>query len=183
MNTLKRHRKKEEELFCDDNDINIEDLKICLESLNSYKKIFFGEYQLKQQSTFIETPEHIKKCAMNPQNDDIYCFKYSVALALYHKEIGRNPQRVSKIKPFINNTNGGNINFSPQEQDYEPLKMKNKSIALNIFQEKNTEQGKVSHLHKSKFNKTRETQVILLMITDNTIKHFKCFIKKSICLL
>ena len=43
--------------------------------------------------------------------------------------------------------------------------MTNKSIALNILCiPHNTE--KISHVYKSKFNKTREHQVILLTITD-----------------
>ena len=42
--------------------------------------------------------------------------------------------------------------------------MNNKSIALNFLQEDNK---KISHLYKSEFNKTREKQVILLIITDD----------------
>ena len=43
--------------------------------------------------------------------------------------------------------------------------MNNKSIALNILCTEN--QGEISHYCKSEFNKTREKQVILLMITDD----------------
>ena len=42
--------------------------------------------------------------------------------------------------------------------------MNNKPIALNILQ---VNEQKISHLYKSEFNKTREKQVILLMINDN----------------
>ena len=41
--------------------------------------------------------------------------------------------------------------------------MNNKSIALNVLQ---INEQKISQYYKSKFNKTREHQVILLMITD-----------------
>ena len=43
--------------------------------------------------------------------------------------------------------------------------MNNESIALNVLQFDNEE--KISHLYKSKHNKTRENKVILLMITKN----------------
>ena len=42
--------------------------------------------------------------------------------------------------------------------------MKNKSIALNILQ---INEQEISHHYKSEFNKTREKQAILLMITDD----------------
>ena len=71
---------------------------------------------------------------INPENNDNKCFQYSVTLSLYHKQItGRNLFRVSKIKPFVDNINWENINFSLQEQDYETLEMNNKSIALNVL--------------------------------------------------
>ena len=47
--------------------------------------------------------------------------------------------------------------------------MSNKSIALNILQH-NTE--KISQIYKSEFNKTREEQVVLLIITDGQKQHY-----------
>ena len=43
--------------------------------------------------------------------------------------------------------------------------MNNKSIALNVLQFNNEQ--KISCLYKSEFNKTREKQVILLVLNDN----------------
>ena len=102
---------------------------------------------------------------------------------MYHNQINNNPQRISKIKPFINNFNWENINFPPTQQDYEQFEMNNKSIALNILQINNEQ--KTSHYYKSKYNKIRENKVILLMITDNNKKHYlvvkkiKCIIEKQ----
>ena len=66
-------------------------------------------------NTFIESPEWIKnkKCTVNPQNKDNKCFQYSVIIALNHQKIKNNPERISKIKPFINNLNWDKINFPP----------------------------------------------------------------------
>ena len=53
--------------------------------------------------------------------------------------------------------------------------MNNKSIALNILQVQenvNPTQEKISHLYKSEHNKSRENEVILLMINDNEKQHY-----------
>ena len=136
---------------------------------------------ITHNSTFVKTPTWLgpKKCTINPQNDDNKCFQYSVTLSLYHEQIGRNPFSVSKIKPFANNLNWNNINFSPKEQDYKTLKMNNKSIGLNILQHSDE---KISHVSKSEFSKTREKQVILLIITDGQ-KQYHIFVKKINSLL
>ena len=119
-------------------------------------------------STFIETPDLIKnkKCTINPQNKGNKCFSFS----LYHQEIKCHPERMSKIKSFVNNFNWENINFPPQEQDYQQFEMNNKSIALYILQIR--DQEKISHYYKPEHNKTRENKVILLMITDNDKQHY-----------
>ena len=118
------------------------------------------------KNTFVESPDWIKnkKCTINPQNKDNKCFQCFIIVSLYHKEIKYNPERISRIRLFINNLNWENINFLPEEQDYETFEMNNKSIALNILQ---VNEHKISHFYKSDSNKTREKQVILLMIYDN----------------
>ena len=47
----------------------------------------------------------MKKATINPKNDNNECFKDGIIAALNHEKIGKNPQRISKIKPFINNYN------------------------------------------------------------------------------
>ena len=42
-----------------------------------------------------------KKSTITPKNNDYKCFQYAVTVALNHDKINKNPQRVSKIKPFI----------------------------------------------------------------------------------
>ena len=122
--------------------------------------------------TFIETPERIKnkKCTINPQNKYNKCFQYSITLSLYHAEIKHYPETISKIKPFIDNLNWENINFSPQKQVYQTFEMNNKSIALNTLHIE--DQEKISHFYKSDFNKTRERQAILLMIIENEKQYY-----------
>ena len=184
------------------NDEDETDIEYITDEFSSIERVFKGfcsicsiDYtpETVNESTFIETPDRIKnkKCTINPQNSDNKCFQYSVTLSLYHKQVGRNLFRVSKIKPFINNINWKNINFPPQEQDYKTLEMNSKSIALNVLTILDNE--KIGQYYKSEHNKTRENKVILLMLSDNNKQNaehsshylfakIKCFIKKRICL-
>ena len=115
-------------------------------------------------STFIETPDQIKnkKCTINSQNKDNKCFQYSITAYLYHKEIKSHPERISKIKPDINNFNWENINFPSQEQNFKTFEMNNKLIDLNILKFNNEQ--KINRYYKSEHNKTRENKVILLIL-------------------
>ena len=49
---------------------------------------------------------------INPINKkDNKCFQYAVAVTLNHEEIKKDPQRITKIKPFIKKYNWEGINF------------------------------------------------------------------------
>ena len=48
---------------------------------------------------------------------DEECFKYTIIAALYHQEIGRNLQRISKLKPFIVKYNLKDIEFPSHSKD------------------------------------------------------------------
>ena len=57
-----------------------------------------------------------KQTAINPINKkDNKCFQYTVTVALNHEEIKRPPQKITKIKPFINKYNWKGINFSSEK--------------------------------------------------------------------
>ena len=93
------------------------------------------------------------------------CFQYGTPVALNHKDIGRDPQKISKIKPFITKYNWDGIEFPAGPKDWKKLEQNNKIIALNIlYVPYNTKQTCCAY--KSKYNNERENQVILLMITD-----------------
>ena len=42
---------------------------------------------------------------VNPVNEDDKYFQFAATIALNHKEIGKNPHRISKMKPFTNKFN------------------------------------------------------------------------------
>ena len=147
---------------------NIE--KLFKSLLNKYEIDYAPEKSIIDNSTFIKTPEWLalKRSVLNPNNNDNKCFQYSVTLSLYHEQIGKNYCRISKIKPFVDNINWENINFPRHEQDYQTFEMNNKSIYSQYIQC----DEKINHLHKSKFNKTRENRVILLILKDDKKQHY-----------
>ena len=57
---------------------------------------------LKRGGSYIDSPEWLKnkKATINPENDD-NCFQYALTVALSYQNIKKDPQRISKIKPFM----------------------------------------------------------------------------------
>ena len=82
----------------------------CVEMLH-YK---CHKINLKRSGSYIDSPNWIKnkKARINVINDDDKCFQYVATVALNNKEIGRNWQRISKIKLLINKYNWKVINYS-----------------------------------------------------------------------
>ena len=66
-------------------------------SNNDSLNIHIHEIQLTRGGSYIETPNWIKpkKATINRKNtNDYYFFVHSIVIALYHKQIGKNPQRI-----------------------------------------------------------------------------------------
>ena len=133
-----------------------------------------NKVSLSRDGSYIDSPKWLKnkKATINHQNKkDDKCFQYALTVALNHEQIKNNPERISKIKPFIDQYNWNEIDFPSQGKDWKKIKLNNKSIALNIlYVPYNTE--KIRHAYKSKYNLTRENQVILLMIIDAEKWHY-----------
>ena len=75
-----------------------------------------------------------KKAIINPINKkDNKCFQYAITVALNYEEIKKDPQRITKIKPFINKYNWKGINV-PSEKDYlKTFEKNNVIIVLNVL--------------------------------------------------
>ena len=129
----------------------------------------FNEVSLNRGGSYIDSPKWLKykKSTINPKNNDD---KYAVTLALNLDKIKRDPQRISKIKPFIDQYNWKDINFPSNSKDWRKLELNNE-IALNVlYIPHNTR--KIQVAYKSKQNLTCNKQVILLMITDGEKWHY-----------
>ena len=58
---------------------------------------------LSRGQSYIDSPEwpKNKKATINLKNNDNRCFQYALTVALNYKQIKKDPQRISKIRPFI----------------------------------------------------------------------------------
>ena len=139
---------------------------------------------LKKGSSCIKSPNWIKNKAVtiNPKNTkDNNCFQYAIIAALNHQNIDHHPERISKLKPFINNYNWKDIEFPSHSKDWRKFECNNKTIALNVLygqyndkQEINNDENVneydgtkyIRTAYISKYNNKRDTQVNLLMIAD-----------------
>ena len=57
--------------------------------------------------SYIDSPEGLtnKKATINPRNNDDVCFQYSIAAALNLEQMESSPERMTNVKPFINQYN------------------------------------------------------------------------------
>ena len=67
----------------------------------------FNKISINRGGSYIDSPKWLKdkKSTINPKNNDHKCFQYAVTLALNLDKIKKDPQRISKIKPFIEQYN------------------------------------------------------------------------------
>ena len=58
---------------------------------------------LNRRGSYIDSPEWLKnkKPTINPKNNEDKCLQYVVTVALNHEQIKKDPQKISKIKSFI----------------------------------------------------------------------------------
>ena len=128
---------------------------------------------LKRGKSYIKSPEWVlnKRATINPKNKDNKCFQYSITVALNHQNIENHPERISNIKPFIDQYNWEGIEFPAGIKDWKRFERNNKTIALNILFVPHNEKT-INLAYKSKYNRKRENQVVLLMITNGEKWHY-----------
>ena len=132
----------------------------------------FNKTSINRDGSYIDSQNWLKnrKSTINPKNNDDKCFQYAVTLALNLDKIKKHPQRVSKIKPFIEKYNWEDIDFPSTSKDWKKFECNNE-VALNIlYKSYNTK--KINIAYKSKNNLSQENQIILLMISDGKKWHY-----------
>ena len=95
-----------------------------------------NKVSLSRGGSYINSTKWLKnkKATINPKNDkDDKCFQYSLPVVLNYEKIKKDPQRISKIKPFIDQYNWKEIDFPSHGKDWKTFELNNKSIALNIL--------------------------------------------------
>ena len=81
--------------------------------------------------------------------------------------IESNPQRISKLKPYINKYNWKGINFPATPKDWKKFELNNKTIALNLLYIPHS--TKTSNI--TEYNNKSKKQVILLVISNGEKQH------------
>ena len=127
----------------------------------------FNKISISRGGSYIDSPKWLKdkKSTVNQKNNDNKCFQYAVTLALNIDKINDHPERISKIKPFIEKYNWKDIDFPSTSKDWKKFELNNE-VALNILYVPHGTK-KIEIAYKSKHNLTREKQVILLMISNS----------------
>ena len=118
--------------------------------------------------SYIKSPKWVltKRGTINPKNTkDNKCFQYAITVALNNQTIDNHPERISNIKPFIDQCNWEDINFPSGIRDCEKFEGNN-DIALNILYAPPNKK-EINIAYESKYNHKRKNQVALVMITDN----------------
>ena len=132
----------------------------------------FNKTSIYRGGTYIDSPKWLrdKRSTINPKNKDNKCCQYAVTLALNLDNIDNHLERISKIKPFIDQCNWKGIEFPPTSKDWRKFELNNK-IALNILYVPH-DTKKIQVACRSKNNLSCDKQIILLMITDGEKWHY-----------
>ena len=80
-----------------------------------------------------------KEAIINNDNS----FQNALDDALNYQNIKTNPERISKLKPYINKYNWEGINFPAGSKEWQKFERNNDTIALNVlYVEQNTKKNK-----------------------------------------
>ena len=131
-----------------------------------------NKISISKGGSYTDSPKWLKdkKSTINLKNNDYKCFQYAVTLALNLDKINNHPERISKIKLFIEEYNWKDIDFPSTSKDWKKFELNNE-VALNILHVPHNTK-KIEIAYKSKHNLTREKQIILLMIGNGENWHY-----------
>ena len=135
--------------------------------------INFHRLALRQGGSYSELPKWIKskKAVKNPQNKDEECFKWAVVAALNHKEIKKDHQRISRLRPYENQYNQKGFEFPVSIKKIGKFEKNDPDIAVNVLFSKKKSQNTYT-ARRSERNLKYKKQVNLLMIVDGEKRHY-----------
>ena len=94
----------------------------------------FHRLNLTRGSSYLPLPEWLsrKGAIINPKNNDMECFKWSVIAATKWEEIGDHPERISKLKRYEDDFDWDNVKFPVSFRDINRFESGNE-IAINVL--------------------------------------------------
>ena len=110
-----------------------------------------NKVSLSRGELYIDSPEWLKnkKATIKPKNNDDNYFQYALTVALNHEKIKSHPERISNIKPFIDQYNRKEIDFPTNPNLCKKFKSNNELIDLNILNVPYNAK-EIGHAYKSK---------------------------------
>ena len=132
----------------------------------------FNKISINRGGSYIDSPKWLKdkKSTINPKNNGHKCFQYAVTLALNLDKIKKDPQRISKIKLFIEQYNWTDIDFPSTSKDWKNFESNNEIVLNILYVPHNTR--KIHVAYKSRNNLTCDKKLILLMISNGEKWHY-----------
>ena len=100
-----------------------------------------------------------------------YDFEDALDDALNYQNIETHPERISKLKPYVNIYNWEGIDVPAGPKNWIKFERNNKKVALNVlFIPRNTKP--ISVAYRSEYSNKNKKQVILFMITNGKKWHY-----------
>ena len=125
------------------------------------EKYYYFAVKSKLELCSFEWLRSKKESITNEDN----CFQNAFNDSLDYQRIKKDPQRISKLKSYINQYNWKDIKFPSDKEDWKKFEKNNKEIAVNVlFVPHNKKEIELAHTLKCNYKLKK--QVILLMITD-----------------
>ena len=89
-----------------------------------------NKISLSIDGSYVDSSEWLKnkKATINLKNNSHKCVQYVLTVALNYEQIKKDPQRISKIKPFIDQQSWKEIDFLSHRKDWKKFESNNKSI-------------------------------------------------------
>ena len=116
----------------------------------------FNKTSINRGGSYIDSPKWLKnkKSTINPKNNDYKCFQYAITLALNLDRINSHSERISKIKPFIEQYNWKDIDFPSTSKDWKKFELNNEIVLNILYVPHNTK--KIQVAYKLRHNLTQE---------------------------
>ena len=132
----------------------------------THMDISIHRLNLTRGSSYLPLPDWLakKNAIINPKNLDMKCFKSSIIAALKWEEIGRDQQRISKLRKY-DDFDWERINFPVSTKDISKFELRNR-IGVNVL----ALHGKTPYICRKGGDDDRV--VNLMIIEDEDKRHY-----------
>ena len=131
---------------------------------------FLGWLKAKKEAIFNNNDNNNNNNFQNALND-----------SLNYQTIEKNPERISKLKHYINKYNWKGIDFPAGPKEWIKFEKNNKTIALNILYIPYNAKT-IRPAYTSEYNNKRKKQAVLLIITSSKKFHYLAVSNLSVLL-